>query len=335
MKILLTWELDADPAHLHYLKLIAGALRAQHVRVSIILATNQPVLAKDVEWADEVYLTSRVKFKHANAATGVLASLNQLGWTAPDLRSFVFSGWAQLYRELKPDAIVAHSSPGALLSAVLEEIPVIQSSHGFHMVSTLDEGQTHLFPELHAWIEMVANTSLVQLLARPGIVFSPSVADLPRMGLVFHCSGAQWPWQSAQRYEEPVMLAPGSYSTARVRSLLAEAGIQTRVIDPSQGYQVHQGQLLLGDYHRQSVCAAVQAGTVYAGIDPSERDKDFALRCDKGRISVRLGALGDTGVIEAVDMLLANAQRHRPESAVASFSELPIAISMLSRFISC
>lgn len=288
MKILFTWELGSSPVHLHHIQVLASALRGAVPGCHLTLACTQPLSAAQTHAFDEVFVTNRLQFKHNNESTGTLSALSQLGWTAPELRALAFSGWAQLYRQIKPDLIVAEASPGALLSAVLEEIPVIQSSNGQYQVSQDELALNEHFPEFQQWLWCLTGRTYAQLLSQPGIVFAPRKADLARPGMVFHVNPAQWPQEVAQLPSAQALIYGDHGTFSELHQVLAEDGIssfQTAVADPINTQAV---KAVFGHFDPFSISVAVSCGALYFGKDPQGRHEEFAQRCLAQKIAFHM-----------------------------------------------
>lgn len=297
MKILMTWEMDSDPIHLHHLRLIAHALRAKHPFCHIVLACTQALVASDMTGFDDVFVTSRIQFKHSNEATGVLANLSSLGWTAPDLRPMAFGAWSQLFREIKPDFIVAEASPGALLSAVLEGIPVIQSGNGQYQVTQDELVLNEHFPEFQAWLWRITGKTYAQLLSKPGLIFAPRSVDVARPGMVFNVNPSQWP-HNEQTLEHPDALIYDSHERfSGVHHLLAESGLSSFRLDPGVAIGLDKVRLVIGAYDRFSVSLAAAVGALYMGTSLPVKDALWAERCQAKKLAYPIGDLDSLGVM--------------------------------------
>lgn len=327
MKILMTWEMDSNNIHLHHLRLIAHGLRQRYENLHIILASTQPIQAADASWANEVFLTSRVQFKHEHGATGLLANLCQLGWVAPDLRPWAFTSWSQLFRETQPDLVIAEASPGALLSAVLEDIPVIQSSNGLYMTGKEDMIESDVFPEFQQWLWHLTGKSYGQLMNKPGLSFCPSTVDSEKPGLVFNVSPARWPWEEELPvFDEDVIIlaSPGELNeTARQ---LAELGLTSRRIDQHrQPFTPSKNQILIGRYDRYSISVAAQFGSLYLGCKPLEKESGWAARCDAKKLSYRAESP------DVMSMILSSIQLNkvRVQPVAGSYVEIGVALGYM------
>jgi hypothetical protein len=278
MKILFTWEMGSSSIHLHHIKLLAHALRRNRPGCKLMLASTQALTPENAQGFDEVYVTSRLHFKHASEATGTLSALSQLGWTAPDLRQTAFSNWAQLYRQINPDVVIAEASPGACLSAVLEGIPVIQTSNGNYQVSQDELSLNEHFPEFQSWLWCLTGRTYAQLLSQPGIVFAPRAADVSRPGLVFHANPAQW-LNAPQEPHAQVLIFDDQGEYLELPHLLAEDGISSLKTSGHSPLDLTGVAAVFGHFDPYSVSVAITAGALYLGRNPQGKHSDFAQRC--------------------------------------------------------
>ena len=279
MKILFTWELGSSPVHLHHMNIIAHALRRKVPGCKLVLASTQPLSASQALPFDEVFVTNRLQFKHSNDATGTLSALNHLGWTTPELRSLAFSGWAQLYRQQKPDLVITEASPGALLSAVLEGIPVIQSSNGQYQVSQEEQALNEHFPEFQQWLWCLTGRTYAQLLAQPGMVFAPRSADVTRPGMIFHVNPAQWTQEYTQMPSVQALIYDDHGDFQELPRVLAEEGISSLRAGLTEAVNTVSVAAVFGHFDPYSVSVAVSCGALYFGKTPSPKHEAFAERC--------------------------------------------------------
>jgi len=279
MKILFTWELGTSPVHLHHIKLLARALRDAKPGSRLILASTQPLAPEHALYFDEVFVTNRLQFKHSTEATGTLAALSHLGWTAPELRALAFSGWAQLYRQIKPNLVIAEASPGALLSAVLEGIPAIQSSNGHYQVSQDELALNEHFPEFQQWLWCLTGRTYAQLLSQPGVVFAPRSSDLARPGMVFNVSPVISGHYDGSLPSAPALIYDEHESFAGLHQVLAEDGISSLRATVAEPVNTQLVKAVFGHFDPYSVSVAISCGALYFGKDPQPRHADFAKRC--------------------------------------------------------
>lgn len=278
MKILFTWEMGSSSIHLHHIRLLAHALRLSKPGCKLMLASTQALTPENTQGFDEVYVTSRLQFKHASEASGTLAALSQLGWTAPDLRQTAFSNWAQLYRQINPDMVIAEASPGACLSAVLEGIPVMQTSNGHYQVSQDELSLNEHFPEFQSWLWCLTGRTYAQLLSQPGIVFAPRSADVIRPGLVFHANPAQWV-TAPQEPQAQVLIFDDQGDYTDLPHILAEDGISSLKTSGHSPIDLTSVTAVFGHFDPYSVSVAITAGALYLGKNPQGKHSDFAQRC--------------------------------------------------------
>lgn len=186
MRVLCTWELGASAESMLQLRRCAQALREHFEGVEIILATEQDIAGADVSWADRYFSAPSVRVRTTRKGLGYWRHFHAAGWTAPAVRQSIYSNWSLVFREFKPDLVLACASPSALLVSVLEDVRVIQVGNGMHMPTDSDWPSDAPFPEFLHWLHFVTGRTLNELLNKPGLVFNARALDKKRNGLFFH-----------------------------------------------------------------------------------------------------------------------------------------------------
>lgn len=326
MKILMTWEMGADTAHLDHLKLMAIALRQREERVHITLATTQALPKDSARWADDIYVTGRVQLKHPASSAGIMQHLHQLGWTSPDLRQSIFSTWSQIFNHVKPEVVIAEASPGALLTAILHEIPVIQTGYGSFLLSDIDMVEHGDFPEFQQWLWSLTGRRLGALMNKPGLSFLPPGTDLKRPSLIMSVNPAVWPDISdLPLYDEDVLWRFCGQNQNEIGPLLAQLGYSSRQIGLVDPCQLRPGQFMMGRYETLSICQAYASGSLYLGLTPEIKNEQVALKCDIKKISYRIDNE------EELSMILDSAKSRRGLQPLRSdtFIEMDVALKYL------
>lgn len=333
MKILMAWELDSDISHIHHLRLISHYLREMIPDCHITLACTQSIEPEHKLYFDDIFVTNRIQLKHPSEATGVILGLSSLGWIAPDLRQPAFSSWSKLYKKVKPDLVIAESSPGAILSAILEEIPVIQSSNGKNQVTKEDLELNEYFPEFQIWLWSLIGQTYAQALNKPGLVFCPKSIDDERSGLIFNVNPAKWPWEDTPRGSQEAVIysnvdgSGGSYSDINgaegIQKTLAENGITSIIVNKIDPVNTDHTKLIIGGFDKFSMSLAASIGAPYLGLNSNNRVSESAIRAIRNKSAYSFSSTSD------LELIINSVRGVAPR--VGEFTEIPVALSHLVR----
>ncbi|MEX2517367.1 MAG: nucleotide disphospho-sugar-binding domain-containing protein [Gammaproteobacteria bacterium] len=132
-KVLFTWELGGNLGHISMLFPLAERLIAQGSKVSLTvpdLADIPEYMPQDIDifqaprWSAKIIGLPENSISYAEI-------LAQAGYLSTTGISALLRGWRSLFTALRPDLIVAESSPTALLAARSLEIPAVKLGNGF------------------------------------------------------------------------------------------------------------------------------------------------------------------------------------------------------------
>jgi len=132
-KVLFTWELGGNLGHISQLLSLAERLNTQGYRISVAIPdlaaipsnTSQKVaIFQAPRWSAKTIGMPENSISYAEILAHA-GYLSVAGITA------LLRGWQSLFSALRPDLIVAESSPSALLAARSLEIPAVELGNGF------------------------------------------------------------------------------------------------------------------------------------------------------------------------------------------------------------
>jgi UDP:flavonoid glycosyltransferase YjiC (YdhE family) len=157
--VLFTWELGGNLGHLVRYLPIARLLRQRGHEVLFVLRERDMFSAMI---AAEGFASVQAPFCFdRGAASRELVNYADIlaanGFGDPDHLSGLMNGWSSIFREFRPEVVVAQSAPSSLLAAYLERIPAMRVDCGFGCPP--DEAP---FPGFRPWL----NVGREELLAR-------------------------------------------------------------------------------------------------------------------------------------------------------------------------
>jgi UDP:flavonoid glycosyltransferase YjiC (YdhE family) len=140
MRILLTWELGLNFGHVARLLPIAERLREQGHAVLVAVRDMQVAARvfgpRGIAFVQAPHLPQSIALGHR--ATGYADILLSQGWSDTSTLWGLVHGWLNLYRLVRPDALIVDYSPTAMLAARVAKIATVAVGNGFELPPLTD-----------------------------------------------------------------------------------------------------------------------------------------------------------------------------------------------------
>jgi hypothetical protein len=342
MRVLCVYELGSATESLDHLHQCVKAMRKRYTDLEVHLALKSDHGEADLSWADKVYSTPGMRVKSEHDAHGYWRHFHNSGWTDPRLRKAVITVWANIFKTIKPDYVLAAGSPGALLVASFENIKGINVGNGQFVPSVAGWPETCPFPEMEAWLFVVTQLTAQQLMTHPSIIFTPRIVDEVHTGPalnvfdnVIRADGISMDvdvlaiWDIRHKLSNDLLEFGQRTWGERFRLISAE---QFRVM----GYQPASFRksmpLLIGNYDPLSIGVAIQHDLGYIGSPLTRQQLAIAERCENQRISYRLDDHLRMLVSHAEDpFILQGHGLSRTEHKIKSSADIDHVLSLLMR----
>lgn len=298
MRLLCVFELGSPIESLDQLHQCAESFRRFHPDVEVTLALRGEIGKADTSWADKTLVTPTFKTQTSLDVPGYWKFLHHSGWSDPQLRKASITIWANLYKMVKPDFILAAGSPSALLVASIESIKAIQVGSGQFIPNISSWVDPCPFPELEAWLFLITRLTAEKLLRHPAIIFAARAIDDERIGPGFNVhddiardGGLSMNLDVLAVWDErhPITAAMRAYATAtwgeRFKEIRAsdfrQAGYDLTTLSASK-------PLILGHYDPLSLGLAIKHDLPYMGAPLTKLQSSVAQRTESKRITYRL-----------------------------------------------
>lgn len=132
-KVLFTWELGGNLGHISQLISLADRLNTQGYQVSVTIP-DLAVIPSNIPQEIAIFQAPRWSAKTIGLPENSISYaeiLAQAGYLSTAGIAALLRGWRSLFSALRPDLIVAESSPTALLAARSLEVPAVKLGNGF------------------------------------------------------------------------------------------------------------------------------------------------------------------------------------------------------------
>lgn len=294
MKILFTWELGSSQETLWSMGRLALALKKILPGCRIAIACLNSVDRALVPWADKVFSSSKIAFRHQLQSSGVSHQLNHLGWTTQELRAMHLQTWNSAFERIKPDVTFAFEAPGSVIVGTMLGYRVLLATARLpddYSILEID------FPELTDWVRNFSGNGLPQILNRPGISFLSSVFDVGRSSMVlsarlFDPSNANEP-DTVVVFPESLSRPEGLISRLNDRGLRVIALNSPKELFCSDVARHGGVKLVIGSYDAFSATYALNVGAPYLGVPGDDRDsRHIAASLEKANRGFRLDTEG-------------------------------------------